>query len=123
MALLMHPNVFSLYNFYLLLTVFSVKRESLPLTLGSKVPETPRHRATVATLFSLVTEMLYLVLHTAIHLCFPTRTFSAGTRSSRCSSCLNSTVQTGYQEGLLLFDFVFILAKALDLMFVTLKQL
>lgn len=49
--------------------------------------------------------------HIAIHLCFPTQVFSAGTHSSRCSSCLNSTVQTGYQESLLLFDLVFILAK------------
>lgn len=90
MALFMHSNIFSLYSFYLLLAVYSVKRE-----LDTKVLETPRHRATVATLFSPVTEMLYLVMHIAVHLCFPTRTFSAGTRSSRCSSCLNSTVQTG----------------------------
>lgn len=38
-------------------------------------------------------------------------------------SSLNSTVQTGYQKGLLLFDFVFILANPLELMFVTVKQL
>lgn len=118
MALFMHPNFFPLPCFYFLLAIFSVKRE-----LDSKVLETPRHKVTDGTLSSHVNEMLYLVIHIAIHLCFPTWTFSAGTHSSRCSSCLNSTVQTSSQEGLLLFDFVFILAKPLELMFFTLKQL
>lgn len=118
------PIFFHLTVFNLLLSACSIKKESLPLRLYSKVLEAPKHDVTVAApVFITCNQNVLPSMNFAMHLCFPTWTVSTGTHSSRCSSCLKGTLQTSYGKVCFLFDFMFILAKPLELMFVILKQL